>query len=57
MTPPAASCRARSTAREESGVRPATAAEFTIPEAWVVSDGAGINRYPADRRHGRRRTR
>lgn len=31
---------------EESGVRPATAAEFSIPEAWVLSDGFGINRYP-----------
>ena len=30
---------------EESGVRPATAAEFAIPEAWVVSQG-GVNRYP-----------
>ncbi len=32
---------------EESGVRPATAAEFSTPEAWIVSDGAGNNRYPA----------
>lgn len=31
---------------EESGVRPATAGEFAIPEAWVVSQG-GVNRYPA----------
>jgi len=31
---------------EESGVRPATAAEFSIPEAWVVSNGAGTNRFP-----------
>jgi len=31
---------------EESGVRPATAAEFAIPEAWVVSQG-GVNRFPA----------
>jgi uncharacterized protein GlcG (DUF336 family) len=30
---------------EESGVRPATALEFNIPEAWVVSQGA-VNRYP-----------
>ena len=30
---------------EESGVRPATAAEFAIPEAWVVSQG-GVNRFP-----------
>jgi uncharacterized protein GlcG (DUF336 family) len=31
---------------EESGVRPATAAEFSTPEAWIVSDGAGNNRFP-----------
>ena len=31
---------------EASGVRPATAAEFTVPEAWVLSDGAGNQRYP-----------
>jgi len=31
---------------EESGVRAATAAEFNVPEAWIVSDGAGNNRYP-----------
>jgi len=31
---------------EESGVRPATPAEFNVPEAWIVSDGAGNNRYP-----------
>ena len=31
---------------EESGVRPATAAEFTVPEAWVLSDGNGNQRYP-----------
>ena len=31
---------------EESGVRPATAAEFNVPEAWIVSNGAGVNRYP-----------
>lgn len=31
---------------EESGVRPATPAEFAIAEAWVLSDGAGNNRYP-----------
>ena len=29
---------------EESGVRPATAAEFAIPEAWVVSQ-SGVNRF------------
>ena len=31
---------------EESGIRPATPAEFAIPEAWVLSDGAGVQRYP-----------
>jgi uncharacterized protein GlcG (DUF336 family) len=31
---------------EESGVRPATAAEFSVPEAWVLSNGAGVQRYP-----------
>jgi uncharacterized protein GlcG (DUF336 family) len=31
---------------EESGVRPATPAEFSVPEAWVLSDGAGHQRYP-----------
>ena len=31
---------------EESGVRPATAAEFNEPEAWIASDGAGNNRFP-----------
>lgn len=31
---------------EESGVRPATALEFAIPEAWIVSQG-GVNRFPA----------
>jgi uncharacterized protein GlcG (DUF336 family) len=31
---------------EASGVRPATAAEFTVPEAWVLSDGTGNQRYP-----------
>jgi len=31
---------------EESGVRPATPAEFNVPEAWIVSNGAGVNRYP-----------
>jgi uncharacterized protein GlcG (DUF336 family) len=31
---------------EASGVRPATAAEFSVPEAWVLSDGAGNQRYP-----------
>ena len=32
---------------EESGVRPAAAGEYAVPEVWVVSDGAGNNRYPA----------
>ncbi len=31
---------------EESGIRPATPAEFSVPEAWVVSDGSGNQRYP-----------
>lgn len=31
---------------EASGVRPATAAEFNHPDAYVLSDGAGANRYP-----------
>jgi uncharacterized protein GlcG (DUF336 family) len=30
----------------DSGVRPATAAEFDEPEAWIVTDGADNNRYP-----------
>ena len=31
---------------EASGVRPATASEFTTSDAFVLSDGSGINRYP-----------
>ncbi len=31
---------------EASGVRAATAAEFNHPDAYVLSDGAGTNRYP-----------
>lgn len=31
---------------DASGVRPATAAEFNHPDAYVLSDGAGNNRYP-----------
>jgi uncharacterized protein GlcG (DUF336 family) len=31
---------------EGSGVRPATAAEFSVQGAYVLSDGAGANRYP-----------
>jgi uncharacterized protein GlcG (DUF336 family) len=30
-----------------SGYRQATAAEFAFPDAFVLSDGAGANRYPA----------
>jgi uncharacterized protein GlcG (DUF336 family) len=31
---------------EASGLRPATTAEFNHPDAFVVSDGAGNNRFP-----------
>ncbi len=31
---------------EASGLRPSTTAEFAIPDAFVLSDGAGNNRYP-----------
>ena len=31
---------------EGSGIRKATAAEFDNPDAYVLSDGAGANRYP-----------
>lgn len=31
---------------EESGIRPATPAEFNLPEAWVVTDGLGNERFP-----------
>jgi uncharacterized protein GlcG (DUF336 family) len=31
---------------EASGVRPASAAEFNHPDAYVLSDGAGAGRYP-----------
>jgi uncharacterized protein GlcG (DUF336 family) len=31
---------------EASGLRPATAAEFNHPDAFVASDGAGTNRFP-----------
>ena len=31
---------------EESGVRPARPEEFDVPEAWVLSDGNGQQRYP-----------
>ncbi len=31
---------------ETSGIRPSTAAEFAIRDAFVLSDGAGTNRFP-----------
>lgn len=31
---------------EASGVRPARSSEFAYPDAFVVSDGAGTNRFP-----------
>ncbi|MFZ4382471.1 MAG: heme-binding protein, partial [Sandarakinorhabdus sp.] len=31
---------------EASGVRPATLAEFNHPDAYLLSDGAGVGRYP-----------
>ena len=31
---------------EASGYRPRTAAEFAFPDAYVLSNGAGANRYP-----------
>ncbi len=31
---------------EASGVRPTTAAEFSNADAYVLSDGAGVNRFP-----------
>ena len=31
---------------EASGLRPATPAEFANPDAFVLTDGAGTNRYP-----------
>lgn len=31
---------------EASGIRPSTAAEFSSPDAFVLSNGAGANRYP-----------
>ena len=31
---------------EASGLRPSTAAEFSNPDAYVLSDGAGTNRFP-----------
>jgi uncharacterized protein GlcG (DUF336 family) len=31
---------------EASGIRPASAAEFSNPDAFVLSNGAGANRYP-----------
>jgi uncharacterized protein GlcG (DUF336 family) len=31
---------------ESSGIRPASAAEFGNPDAFILSDGSGANRYP-----------
>ena len=31
---------------EASGIRAATPAEFTNPDAFVLTDGSGVNRYP-----------
>jgi len=31
---------------EASGIRPATAGDFANPDAFVLSDGSGVNRYP-----------
>ena len=31
---------------EASGLRPSTAADFSNPDAYVLSDGAGMNRFP-----------
>jgi uncharacterized protein GlcG (DUF336 family) len=31
---------------DASGIRPATAAEFSNPDAFVLSNGSGANRYP-----------
>lgn len=31
---------------EASGFRPASAAEFALRDAYVLTDGAGVNRYP-----------
>lgn len=31
---------------ETSGIRPSTAAEFSIADAFVLSDGSGANRFP-----------
>lgn len=31
---------------ENSGIRPSTASEFSNPDAYVLTDGAGTNRYP-----------
>jgi uncharacterized protein GlcG (DUF336 family) len=32
---------------EASGIRPSTAGEFSSPDAFVLTDGSGANRYPA----------
>src|SRR3546814_3593385 len=31
---------------EASGIRPATAGEFSNPDAFVLTDGGGANRFP-----------
>ena len=31
---------------ESSGMRPATSAEYTNPDVFVLSDGSGVNRFP-----------
>lgn len=31
---------------EQSGIRPSTSTEFANPDAFVLSNGAGVNRYP-----------
>ncbi len=31
---------------ESSGIRPATSAEYTNPDVFVMTDGSGVNRYP-----------
>ena len=41
----------RCTATEASGVRKSTTAEFSNPDAFVLTDGSGANRYPRQGRH------
>ncbi len=31
---------------EASGIRPSTAAEFSNPDAYILTNGAGVNRFP-----------